>query len=192
MKYLLSFLFLLFSFKSFCQIKDTLHKISPRNMVISFPEQEIYKYVNDYLPKFVLTDLDGHIIDSDFLIGKPTVVNFWFTNCAPCIEEMPILNKIKRQYGNKINFVAMTFQEANVVKDFLKLNEFDFLQIVNSKTYLKNFGFFSYPKTIILDDNLKVIKIERLIGKNQNSNRENIIEFEKRISGILNVLLESP
>jgi hypothetical protein len=39
-------------------------------MVISFPEEEIYKYVNDYLPKFVLTDLDGHIIDSDFLIGK--------------------------------------------------------------------------------------------------------------------------
>lgn len=188
-KYLFSLLIFIITFKSFSQVTDTIPKNSRKAMTITFPEQEIYKYVNDYLPKFILTGLDGSKIDSEFLKGKPTVINLWFTNCAPCVEEIPVLNEIKSEYSDVVNFVAITFQEPNVVKSFLKLTEFDFFHLVNSKAYLETFGFFGYPKTIILDQDLKVMKIEKGFATYQNTKVENEIEFKRRILTHLNELL---
>ena len=45
-------------------------------------------------PKFDLNTLMDNSFSSERLIGKPTMINFWFTRCAPCIDEMPVLNKI--------------------------------------------------------------------------------------------------
>lgn len=188
-KYLFSLLFFVISFKSISQVSDTFPKNQRKEMIFTFPEQEIYKCVNDYLPKFSLASLDGGIIDSEILKGKPTVINLWFTNCAPCIVEIPVLNEIKREYSSEVNFVAITFQEPHVVKSFLKSIKFDFFHLVNSKAYLETFGFFGYPKTIILDQDLKVMKIEKGFATYQNTKVENEIEFKRRISSHLNELL---
>jgi thiol-disulfide isomerase/thioredoxin len=34
--------------------------------------------------------LNGKKISFTELNGKPTLINFWFTTCAPCIDEMPV------------------------------------------------------------------------------------------------------
>jgi thiol-disulfide isomerase/thioredoxin len=38
------------------------------------------------------------------LKGKPTLINLWFTNCATCIEEIPVLNKIMNH--NKTDLIV--------------------------------------------------------------------------------------
>lgn len=45
--------------------------------------------------------------------GKPLLVNFWATWCAPCIEEFPDLVKIDREYRGKVDFftVSLDFVE---------------------------------------------------------------------------------
>lgn len=56
--------------------------------------------------------------------GKPLVVNFWATWCAPCIEEYPDLVKIDEEYGDKIDLVTVSLDDvADIdtgVPDFLK------------------------------------------------------------------------
>jgi thiol-disulfide isomerase/thioredoxin len=106
------------------------------------------------------TTLDGKKISLNDLKGKPTLVNLWFTSCAPCIEEMPVLNELKSKYGEKFNFLSITFDSESKVKKFLEKYKFEFTHIVNSKKLTEKLGFEGYPVNLFLDKNgvVKIIK----------------------------------
>ena len=144
-------------------------------------KENIYNFKGKELPKFELTLLNGEKINSESLKSKPTVINFWFSNCAPCLEEIPLLNEIKSELNNDVNFIAITFQNREDVNDFLKTNAFSFTHIIASKEYIKTFGIFGYPKTLILDKNLMIIVIEKMIPKDPKNEKQNKAEFKTRI-----------
>ncbi len=102
--------------------------------------------------------LEGNKISLSDLKGKPTLVNLWFTNCAICIEEMPVLNKLKEKYGEKFNFLAITMDSETKVKKLLEKHKFKFKHIVNSKKLTTKLGFNGYPVNLFLDKN-GVVKI---------------------------------
>ena len=43
--------------------------------------------------------------------GKPLVVNFFASNCAPCIEEMPAFEAVHQEMGDEVAFLGMNFQD---------------------------------------------------------------------------------
>jgi thiol-disulfide isomerase/thioredoxin len=118
--------------------------------------------------------IDGEIITLDDLIGKPTIVNFWHTACGPCIKEMPILNQIKKEYGNKVNFIAVTFETKEKVERFLTKREFDFTQIINAADFMNSIQFKVFPKTFYLDKNGIVKKIDGAVSAEQ---KKDVIEY---------------
>jgi peroxiredoxin len=46
-------------------------------------------------------DLDGRPQDLTQFKGRLLVVNFWATWCAPCVEEMPELQRIHAEYSSR-------------------------------------------------------------------------------------------
>ncbi|MBP6777173.1 MAG: TlpA family protein disulfide reductase [Piscinibacter sp.] len=53
--------------------------------------------------------------------GRPLVLNFWATWCAPCIEEMPLLDAFAReQRGAGWNVVGLALDGAAPVQEFLR------------------------------------------------------------------------
>ena len=52
------------------------------------------KKVPDTLPDITLADRDGKPTKLSSFGGRPLMVNFWATWCAPCRREIPLLNKI--------------------------------------------------------------------------------------------------
>ena len=62
--------------------------------------------------------------------GKVLMVNCWGIDCGPCIEELPHLNRISREYASKgLKVVAINTDVSDrhqEVKDFVAKNDFDF------------------------------------------------------------------
>ncbi len=53
-------------------------------------------------PAFTGSDLDGNSVSSDiFAENSVTVVNFWFSSCAPCVGELPELNALNEELMEK-------------------------------------------------------------------------------------------
>jgi thiol-disulfide isomerase/thioredoxin len=110
-------------------------------------------YINKDFPKFNLKTLSGEDFSSEQLIGKPTLINFWFTSCAPCIDEIPILNRIAEKYRNDFNFISITFEDEQDVAKFIKKHPYDFKHLVDAGKFTKSAGIKSYPMNVFLDKN---------------------------------------
>lgn len=103
------------------------------------------------LPQFDLTDMDGKKISTESLKGKPVVINFWFTTCAPCIAEMPALNTLKEEFRDSdVVFIGVTFDKKTQVLQFLKRHSFDFTIVPGANTLCAHMTVL-YPLTLFVD-----------------------------------------
>jgi thiol-disulfide isomerase/thioredoxin len=63
-------------------------------------------------PGFTAKDFSGNEISFPAVInGKPTIMVFWATWCPYCQAFMPNLGEIQKDYGSKINIVAINAKE---------------------------------------------------------------------------------
>jgi thiol-disulfide isomerase/thioredoxin len=72
------------------------------------------KKIPDTLPDITLAGIDGKPTKLASFGGRPLMVNFWATWCAPCRREIPLLNKIREQrkaQNAEIVGVAVDFRE---------------------------------------------------------------------------------
>jgi thiol-disulfide isomerase/thioredoxin len=63
---------------------------------------------NEAAPPFALETLDGGQVTLDSLRGKPVVLDFWATWCAPCEDQIPVLNAFQAQYGERVSVIGIS------------------------------------------------------------------------------------
>lgn len=63
---------------------------------------------------------DGATLPLQRFLGKPLLINFWATWCAPCVEELPMLNAFYREHAPKgWQVVALAIDQPSSVRKFL-------------------------------------------------------------------------
>ena len=74
------------------------------------------------MPEIGVKDLTGKPVSLASLKGKVVIVDFWATWCAPCKEEMPVLQKLYTKYKAKgLVVVGVSVdEEAGNVAPFIK------------------------------------------------------------------------
>ena len=73
---------------------------------------------------------DGRTVTLAAYRGRPLIVNLWATWCAPCVSEMPALDKLADREGDRVQVLAVSQDSdgAKAVAPFFARMEFEHLQ----------------------------------------------------------------
>ncbi len=108
--------------------------------------------LGDVFPEFELKTLDNKVIKSSDLKGKTIFINTWFTACQPCVREIPELNQLQYFFGDQVAFLAISPDNPEKTKAFIKKHPFSFHHLPGNRPFLtKEIGVKYYPKIIIIN-----------------------------------------
>lgn len=125
-----------------------------------------YQYkIGDKCPDFTIdlfssAGADGGKFKLSETTDQVVVLNFWYTNCAPCNQELPHFNEAQIAYGEDVRILAIHAYDVDVKVDKQKFidkkgySDYELtFGIDNENTKLaKKLGIKSaYPMTVILD-----------------------------------------
>lgn len=125
-----------------------------------------YQYkIGDKCPNFTIdlfssAGADGGTFTPSETSDQVVVLNFWYTNCAPCNQELPHFNEAQIKYGDSVRILAIHAYDVDV-----KVNKQKFIDKKGYSEYQLTFGIDSeniklakklgiksaYPMTVILD-----------------------------------------
>ncbi len=99
-----------------------------------------------------LTDLAGTPFDSSQFSGRVLVLNFWATWCAPCVAEMPSLQRLWEQTEDLgVQFAVITREPSGVVQEFLEKRGTDLPIYLLAGEPPECFQSRAIPATFVLD-----------------------------------------
>ena len=103
---------------------------------------------------------NDEIISSDDLKKNNfTLINFWASWCAPCRVEHSYLMELSNEKGLKILGVNFKDKKMNALKFLEDLgNPYDYLATDNQGKQSINFGIYGIPESILINNELKIIK----------------------------------
>ena len=123
------------------------------------------KVVPSSLPDITLADMSGKSTRLTSFGGRPLMVNFWATWCAPCRREIPLLNKIRmerRAQNAEIVGIAVDFKED--VAKFLTKTPLHYPLLVGEEDGLaaaEAFGMgMAFPFSVFADSKNRILTIK--------------------------------
>src|SRR5471032_2057017 len=90
---------------------------------------------HEQAPAVAYTLLDGRKSDLAALRGHVVLVNFWATDCAPCVQEMPQLAQTWRKFsprGFETLAVAMSYDPPALVSNFAQARALPFGVVIDN------------------------------------------------------------
>jgi peroxiredoxin len=125
-------------------------KAAPANIDTSLVNES--SMLNKPAPGFRLKDITGKTYSLQDLKGKIVVLNFWFIGCKPCVNEMPVLNAIKKGFDpSKVVFLALSPDKTGAVKSFLRNHPFDYTILPDANEVGKTYDVYAYPASMVID-----------------------------------------
>ena len=130
-------------------------------MLLSLLVPDISHTSTDYssAPDFSLLDQDGKPVALSALKGEVVLINFWASWCAPCRQEMPLLDTLYKRY-KKLGFTLLGVnveEDSDKARDLIKVNSVSFPILFDRKNEVsKLYNLVAMPSTVMIDREGKV------------------------------------
>lgn len=147
------------------------YAIGTQNDILEFVKKdalfEKYNYglVHKKFPMQSFTNIyDKPVLLNTSGKGKYTLIKCWYIQCKPCVAEIPRLNLLVKKHHNDFDFIALTFDGKDDLKEFIAKKNFDY-EIIPS---LENFVLYTlnmkmFPTHIVVDSFGKVAYVGNTI-----------------------------
>jgi thiol-disulfide isomerase/thioredoxin len=129
------------------------------------PDEPKKKVVPDTLPDITLADRKGKPTKLASFGGRPLMVNFWATWCAPCRREIPLLNKIRMErkaQNAEIVGIAVDFRDE--VLKFVANTPLNYPLLIGEEDGLaaaEAFGMgMAFPFSVFVDSRNRILTIK--------------------------------
>lgn len=112
------------------------------------------------LPDVALVDADNQMVSLTAYVGKPLVVNVWFSNCAPCRRELRDFAAVQAEVGDRIQFVGVDpFDSVEIMQRFAEERgvSYDLLRDPE-RAFSNEIGIVSYPVTLFIGADGEVLR----------------------------------
>ena len=103
-------------------------------------------------PEFTLKDLAGADVSLASLRGRPVVIDFWATWCAPCERQVPVLNAFHDKHGDRIPVlgIAVDVDGAASVPPFVARHELRYRVLLGDEGLAQDYEAFGFPTLYVI------------------------------------------
>ncbi len=169
LKFILVFIYLISSSSSYA-----IQELNLKNLVVHKNPKK--------LEKINFKNINNETINLNSFENSLIIINFWATWCAPCIEEMPSLDRLKTNpIFNNLEIIPINVGRDNItkLKDFYKKLKINDLKIYFDKDVelANKFLLRGLPTTVFI--NKQGEEFARVIGF-VNFDDKNIIKWLKK------------
>lgn len=115
--------------------------------------------VGDPAPDFLLAQLGGDPVQLSKLRGKTVFINFWATWCAPCKDEMPLIQQFYQNHRNdNVAVLAVNVKDsADSAKGYFKDNGLSMPVLLDYTGDVPGgYRVTGYPESYFVDKNGKI------------------------------------
>lgn len=114
-------------------------------------------------PDVTVTTIKGERVPLAQMRGKVVLVNFWATSCATCIQEMPDLVRLAREWqprGVEVVAVAMQYDPPNYVLNYAETRQLPFRVALDAdgSAAAAFGGILGTPTTFVIDPQGRIWK----------------------------------
>jgi peroxiredoxin len=128
--------------------------------VLRKPESTLVN-VGDMAPDFTVKDPDGKEHKLSDYRGNVVFLNFWYTTCEPCRQEMPDMELVNRTFQDRKFKMIPVSVDTNFddVKRFYKDYKLSMPMFLDpGKRVAGRYNVYKFPETYLIDGNGVVLK----------------------------------
>lgn len=118
--------------------------------------------VGQAAPEFVDPDLANQPFSWDDARGKWTLIDFWATNCRPCLEELPRLKQRYQQFQPLgVEFLGVSFDDDTaVLQGFVTEQHIPWRQLLGRRTAEEHYLVRLIPCLMLVDREGKIAAVD--------------------------------
>jgi peroxiredoxin len=116
-------------------------------------------------PQFAVRDVQGNAFDFSSLAGKVVLIDFWATNCAPCLAELPNLRQLVKEHRSAgFEIVGVSFDDSPaVVESFQQRARLPWRMVMNESPQAmisNSYRTRTIPALFVLDRQGKIAQVD--------------------------------
>lgn len=142
---------------------------------VPFPSLDTNEIVvGNTLPNSTLTDVHGATYLLQSLVGKPMIINFWYSTCEPCRREIPAFAQVKNS-RNDIEFLGVNMNDSpEVAEAFGKQYGINYpIAFDSTGELIRDLGIVTAPSTLFVDAQGNIV--DQVAGEINSKKLEGLI-----------------